>query len=90
MLIERLGSEAQTTLDDLWTTKLIPFKLTVGKIDYLGFDEYILRFYDSRLRSVDVTWQTGDSFEARVRVAVLGAASRIEMPAMVGSAQEAA
>ncbi|HWN11129.1 MAG TPA: hypothetical protein VNO50_17960 [Pyrinomonadaceae bacterium] len=90
MLIERLRSEAQSALDDLWTRKLIPFKLTVCKIDYLGFDEYILRFYDSRLRSVDVTWKTGDSFAERLRLVVLARMSRVEIQLAGMSSWEAA
>lgn len=90
MLIERLRLEAQSTLDDLWTGKLIPLKLRVCKIDSLGFNEYILRFYDSRLRSVDVTWKNGDSFADLVRGAVLARASRLDMPEGMSSHSEAA
>lgn len=79
MLIEQLRLEAQSTLDDLWSKKLIPLQLEVRTIDSLGFGEYILRFYDSRLRSVDVTWKNGDPFGDLVRCAVLARASRIDI-----------
>jgi len=79
MLIEQLRLEAQSTLDDLWSKKLIPLELEVRKIDSLGCGEYILRFYDSRLRSVDVTWKNGDPFGDLVRCAVLARASRIDV-----------
>ena len=82
MLIEQLRLEAQSTLDDLWSRKLIPLKLEVHKIDSLGFGEYILRFYDSRLHSVDVTWKDEDAFADLVRCAVLARASRIDMTAV--------
>ena len=79
MIIEQLKVEAQSTLDELFTRKLIPLRLEVHKIDSLGFDEYILRFYDSRLPSVDVTWRNGDPFGHLVRCAVLARASRLDM-----------
>ncbi len=79
MLIEQLRLEAQSTVEDLWSSNLIPLKLEVRKIDSLGFGEYILRFYDSRLRSVDVSWKKGEPFGELVRCAVLARASRIQM-----------
>lgn len=71
MLLEELRSEAQSALEDLWAKQLIPFELKAREIDSLGYDEYIVRFHDSRLRSVDVSWKNGDSFADLVRDAVL-------------------
>jgi hypothetical protein len=76
-LLEKLRCEAQSALDDLWTKELIPFELEARKIDSLGYDEYIIRFYDSRLPSVDVSWKNGDSFGDIVRAAVLVRVERI-------------
>ena len=78
MLLEKLRVEAQSVLDDLWAKKLIPFELEVHKIDSLGCDEYIIRFDDSRLRSVDVSYKAGQSFEDLVRSAVLVRMERID------------
>jgi hypothetical protein len=78
MLLEKLRCEAQSALDDLWAKKLIPFELEARKIDSLGYDEYIVRFQDSRLRSVDVSWVQGDSFEDLVRDAVLACVERLD------------
>jgi hypothetical protein len=56
MTPDRLILEAQSVLDALWTEKLIPFELTARKVESLGLEEYIVRFYDTRLRSVDFSW----------------------------------
>lgn len=77
MTSDRLTFEAQSVLDELWTSKRIPFQLIAYKVDSLGSQEYIVRFYDSRLPSVDVSWTNGNSFKEAVRVAVLGRAERI-------------
>ncbi len=78
MSLEKLRSEAQLALDDLWAKELIPFELKVRKIDSLGCDEYIIRFHESRLRSVDVSWKNGDSFADPVRDAVLACVARLD------------
>jgi hypothetical protein len=75
-----LISQAQLLLDKLFNEQLIPFKLTAEKVDRVGADEYIVRFYDSRLRSVDVSWQDGQSFEDVFRVAVLDRVKRLSGP----------
>jgi hypothetical protein len=62
-----LTSEAQAVLDDLWTDKLIQLQLTAHKVELLGLEEYIVRFYDSRLHSVDVSWKKPDTFKNAVR-----------------------
>lgn len=80
MSLEKLRLEAKSELEKLWAENLIPFELEARKIDYLGLDEYIIRFHDSRLRSVDVSWRKGDSFADLVRVAVLARVERIDTP----------
>jgi len=79
LLFEDLTSEAQSVLDDLWVRKLIPFQLTAHKVESLGSEEFIVRFYDSRLHSVDVSLM-GRSFIDAVRVAVLDRAGRLTGP----------
>ena len=74
-----LTSEAQSVLDDLWARDLIPFQLTAHKVESLGSEEFIVRFYDSRLHSVDVSVM-GRSFKDAVRVAVLDRAARLTGP----------
>jgi hypothetical protein len=80
MALDKLRLEVQSVLDDLWTKKLIPFELTAQKVEYLGMEEYIIRFYDGRLRSVDVSSNNCHSFKDAVRVAVIARAARITGP----------
>jgi hypothetical protein len=75
-----LISQAQLSLDKLFNEGQIPFKLTADKVDRVGADEYIVRFYDRRLRSVDVSWQEGEPFEDVFRVAVLSRVKRLSGP----------
>jgi hypothetical protein len=74
---ERLRLGAQQTLDELLNEDLIPFKLYARVVEAIGPGEYIVRFHDSRLRSVDVSWQVGESFKALVRTAILDRLSRM-------------
>ncbi|MDQ5845161.1 MAG: hypothetical protein M3539_07680 [Acidobacteriota bacterium] len=62
---------AQQTLDELFAESLIPFKLSACVVDSLGSEEYIIRFHDSRLRSIDISWQRGQTFKAVFRAAIL-------------------
>jgi hypothetical protein len=75
-----LISEAQLVLDNLSKDELIPFRLRAEKVESVGPDEYIVRFYDSRLRSVDVSWQADQDFEDVFRVAVLDRVKRLSGP----------
>jgi hypothetical protein len=65
-----LEAEAQQVLDELWSEKLIPFALIVGKIDKAP-DEYTIHFYDSRIHTAHVPLTEGQSFSDMVRSAVL-------------------
>jgi hypothetical protein len=80
MTPDRLTLEAQAVLDDLWVERLIPFELTAHKVESLGLGEYIVRFYDSRLRSVDFSWTKPNSFQNAVRVATLARVARLSGP----------
>jgi len=80
MGLDKLKLEAQSVLEDLWAEKLIPFQLTTHKVESVGLEEYILRFYDTRLHSVDVTWKNHHSFKDAVKVAVLARVARLSGP----------
>jgi hypothetical protein len=77
MLLEDLKLDAQEALDDLRTRNLLPFKLTAHKVESIGAGEFILRFNDGRLSSVDVSWSSGDSFTEAVRLAVKSRVQRL-------------
>jgi hypothetical protein len=68
---------AQQTLDELFVEGLIPFRLSAGSVESIGMDEYIVRFHDSRLYSVDVSWQQGEVFRTVFRAAVLARVARL-------------
>jgi hypothetical protein len=68
---------AQETLDELFVEGLIPFKLSAQLVESLGMEEYIVRFHDSRLYSVDVSWRPGEVFRAVFRAAVLARFARL-------------
>jgi hypothetical protein len=65
-----IEAEAQQVLDELWSEKLLPFKLSVGKITKES-GEYTLYFYDSRIRTVHIPLAKGQAFRDMVRSAVL-------------------
>ena len=68
---------AQQTLDELFAESLIPFALSARAVESIGLEEYIIRFHDSRLHSVDVSLPEGRSFKDMVRVVVLDRVSRL-------------
>ena len=80
MALDPLKLEAQQALNELWKEQLVPFKLTVGKIVVDDSSGYTLHFFDSRLRSVSVHWQAGQSFKDQVRAAVKERVARLSGP----------
>ena len=80
MALDPLKLEAQQALNELWKEQLVPFKLTVGKIVADDSSGYTLHFFDSRLRSVSVPWQAGQSFKDQVRAAVKERVARLSGP----------
>jgi hypothetical protein len=74
-----LEAETQQVLDELWSEKLIPFALNVGKITK-GSGEYTIHFYDSRMHSARVSLTQGQSWADMVRVAVLARAGKLSGP----------
>ena len=51
--------EAQQILDQLFSEHLLHFKLSASVVDSIGSEEYMIRFNDSRLPSIDVSWRQG-------------------------------
>ena len=74
-----LEAEAQQVLDELWSEKLLPFSLNVGKITKAP-GEYTIHFYDSRLRTASVPLTKGHSFRDMVRSAVLERVAKMSGP----------
>jgi len=71
---------AQQVVDELYRANLIPFRLFPGIVMSLASDEYTIRFYDSRLYSLDVTCHDGDDFKEVFRAAVLDRIDRMSGP----------
>lgn len=78
--IEDMKLSAQLTLDQLFMEQLIPFELSARVVESIGLEEYIVRFHDSRIRSVDVSLQDGESFKDLFRRAILDRVSRLGGP----------
>lgn len=74
-----IEAEAQEVLDELWSEKLIPFELNIGKITK-GIGEYTILFYDSRIHSANVPLTKGLSFRDMVRSAVLARVDHMSGP----------
>ena len=70
-MLEDKKAEAQQALDELFSEHLLPFKLSARRVQSIGLEEYIVRFDDSRLRSIDVSWVQGEAFKDVFRDAVL-------------------
>ena len=81
--IEAMQLGAQQTLDELFAERLIPFALSARGVDSVGLEEYIVRFHDSRLHSIDVSCPEGRSFKEMVRAAVLDRVSRLGYPKQI-------
>jgi hypothetical protein len=75
-----LRPQAQSVLDNLFKDQVLPFELTATKVECIGANEYIVRFFDSRLRSVDVSWKKDQSFEEVFQAAMLDRVRRLSGP----------
>ena len=61
--MDSLKLEAQSVVDQLLKRNLIPFKLTIAKVECVeDSDIYTIYFPHSRLHSVTVSWVEGESF----------------------------
>jgi len=74
-----LEAQVQQVLDEMWSEKIIPFALHVGKITQTA-DEYTIHFYDSRITTTHVPLIEGQSLRDMVRAAVLARVTRISGP----------
>jgi hypothetical protein len=83
--IEAIKLGAQQTLDELFEERLIPFKLSARVVESVGMEEYIVRFHDSRLYSIDVSWQRGQAFKPVFRAAILDRVARLRLPSRLAS-----
>ena len=77
MTTDLLKSEAQAALDELMQNHQLPFKLEARELRSEGPLQYTIRFYDSRLHSITVKLEPGESFKEAVRAAVLDRVSRL-------------
>ena len=75
----KIEADAQQVLDELWSEKLLPFALKVGKITKASA-EYTIHFYDSRIHTTRVPLTPGQSFRAMVRSAVLDRVAKMSGP----------
>ena len=83
LAIETMKLGAQQTLDELFAESQIPFRLSASVVEPIGMDEYIVRFHDSRLRSIDVSWHGGETFKAVFKAAILDRVARLRVPPML-------
>lgn len=83
-MLEKEQAEAQQALDELFSEHLLPFELSALVVESIGSAEYIVRFYDSRLRSVDVSCPQGQNFKDALRAAVLERVKRLSGPLGAG------
>jgi hypothetical protein len=79
--MENMKLGVQETLDELFSERLIPFKLTAYKVNADSLGEYVVPFCDSRIHSIRFSWADGgSSFKEVVRAAVLDRTKRISGP----------
>ncbi len=76
-MLEDRTTEAQQILEELYSEEILPFKLMAHQVDHVGSEEYIVRFHDSRLRSIDLSWCENQSFKDVFRTAVLERIARM-------------
>lgn len=72
-----MKSEAQEALDDLFAEGQIPFELSARAVESIGMEEYIIRFHDSRLFSIDVSCHRGQTFKKVFTTAILHRVARL-------------
>lgn len=79
MTTDLLKLEAQAAIDDLRQKDKLPFELE-ARILTLEGSEVTIYFHDSRLRSITVTWEPGQSFKEIVRAALMDRVSGLSGP----------
>jgi hypothetical protein len=73
-----LKLEAQQVLDELYGQRLNSFKPTAFKVEWIGFNNYMIYFHDSRLPEVMVSWVKGESFRDVFRTAIVERLSELD------------
>jgi hypothetical protein len=73
-------AEVQQALDDLFSERLLPFKLSVDNMELVGPAEYVIHFHDSRLNQADFSHRSGESFREDLRVSVMESVQRLPGP----------
>jgi hypothetical protein len=74
-----LEAQVQQVLNEMWSERLIPFALNVGKITKAS-DEYTIHFFDSRITTAHVPLTKGISLSDMVRSAVLDRVAEMSGP----------
>ena len=72
--------EAQSVLNALLKEGLIPFELNVGALTRQGSSNYVIRFFDSRIRSVAFYCADAQLFKGTLRTAVLERVAKMSGP----------
>jgi hypothetical protein len=72
--------EAQKALDELFSERLLSFEVSAHSVEAIGLQEYVIRFDDSRLPSVIVSWYRGLDFKDVCRTAVLERVKSFSVP----------
>ena len=75
--LEAMKIVVQQTLDELYVENLIPFKLSVRGLKSIGMEEYVIRFHESWLSSLDVSWPQDQRFSTTFRTAILNRVARL-------------
>jgi hypothetical protein len=86
-MLEEQKAEAQHALDELFSEHLLPFELSAEKVESIGREEYIVRFHDNRLSSLDISCPQSQSFKEIFRAAVLERVKRLSGPLSKKTAQ---
>lgn len=79
-MLEEQRAEAQQVLDELFSEHLLPFKLSAHEVESIAPEEYIVRFHDSRLHSMDISCPEGHRFKDACRAAILERVKRLSRP----------
>jgi hypothetical protein len=65
--MEKIRLRVQETVDELFSERLIPFKLTAYNVSGNSLGEYVVRFHDSRLHSIRFSSEEGQCLLDRVK-----------------------
>jgi hypothetical protein len=75
--ISEITVRTQLVLEEMFAEGSLPFRLSAQIVECIGDDEFIVRFHDSRLHSVDLSWQHDQCFEEVFRAAMLARVDRL-------------